>query len=74
MAAWLGVLVTADRAPYYSRQLISPTPTATATATPTPTPDQENIYRHPEGGGAGNNWAMGYDMAQSVQDGLTLTP
>ena len=29
---------------------------------------QENIYRHPEGGGAGNNWAMGYDMAQSVQE------
>jgi len=30
--------------------------------------NQENIYRHPEGGGAGNNWAMGYDMAQSVQE------
>ena len=29
---------------------------------------QENIYQHPEGGGAGNNWAMGYDMAQSVQE------
>ena len=31
---------------------------------------QENIYRHPEGGGAGNNWAMGYDMAQSVQEDI----
>ena len=35
MAAWLGVLVTADRAPYYSRQLVSPTPTPTVTATAT---------------------------------------
>lgn len=32
--------------------------------------NQENIYRHPEGGGAGNNWAMGYDMAQSVQEDI----
>ena len=46
----------------------NPNPNANANA------NQENIYRHPEGGGAGNNWAMGYDMAQSVQDGLTLTP
>jgi tubulin gamma len=26
----------------------------------------ENIYRHPEGGGAGNNWANGYDIGGQV--------
>ncbi|KNH07418.1 gamma-tubulin [Perkinsela sp. CCAP 1560/4] len=26
----------------------------------------ENIYVHPEGGGAGNNWGAGYDAAESV--------
>jgi tubulin gamma len=31
--------------------------------------NQENIYRHPEGGGAGNNWANGYDIGgQVVED------
>lgn len=28
----------------------------------------ENIYQHPEGGGAGNNWANGYDIGQQVQE------
>jgi tubulin gamma len=28
----------------------------------------ENVYIHPEGGGAGNNWAAGYDIAESVQE------
>eukprot|EP00760_Papus_ankaliazontas_P011660 PhM_4_TR14933/c0_g1_i1/m.10792/K10389/TUBG; tubulin gamma len=30
----------------------------------------ENIYIHPEGGGAGNNWAAGYEMAESVKETL----
>ena len=28
----------------------------------------ENIYVHPEGGGAGNNWAVGYSTAESVAE------
>jgi tubulin gamma len=28
----------------------------------------ENIYQHPEGGGAGNNWANGYDIGGQVQE------
>ena len=32
--------------------------------------NQENIYQHPSGGGAGNNWAMGYSMAEHVQEEL----
>ena len=28
--------------------------------------NQENIYQHPEGGGAGNNWANGYDIGNQV--------
>ena len=28
--------------------------------------NQENIYQHPEGGGAGNNWANGYDIGGQV--------
>ena len=28
----------------------------------------ENIYQHPEGGGAGNNWACGYSIGQTVQE------
>lgn len=28
----------------------------------------ENIYIHPEGGGAGNNWACGYELGESVQE------
>lgn len=28
----------------------------------------ENIYVHPEGGGAGNNWAQGYHMAEKVSE------
>lgn len=28
----------------------------------------ENIYTHPEGGGAGNNWAVGYSMGESVAE------
>lgn len=28
----------------------------------------ENTYIHPEGGGAGNNWAHGYDIAQHVHE------
>jgi len=28
----------------------------------------ENIYVHPEGGGAGNNWAVGYATAESVAE------
>ena len=28
----------------------------------------ENIYSHPEGGGAGNNWAMGYSIGESVSE------
>ena len=28
----------------------------------------ENIYVHKEGTGAGNNWAAGYAMGDSVQD------
>lgn len=28
----------------------------------------ENIYMHPEGGGAGNNWAVGYSTAESVAE------
>jgi len=30
--------------------------------------NQENIYQHPEGGGAGNNWANGYDIGGQVQE------
>lgn len=30
--------------------------------------NQENIYRHPDGGGAGNNWANGYDIGGQVQE------
>ncbi len=30
--------------------------------------NQENIYEHPEGGGAGNNWAMGYTIGSTVQE------
>ena len=30
--------------------------------------NQENIYQHPEGGGAGNNWANGYDIGGQVCD------
>ena len=32
--------------------------------------NQENIYQHPSGGGAGNNWGMGYSMAEHVQEEL----
>lgn len=28
----------------------------------------ENIYVHPEGGGAGNNWAVGYHTAEKVAE------
>lgn len=28
----------------------------------------ENIYTHPEGGGAGNNWAVGYSTGESVAE------
>jgi len=28
----------------------------------------ENIYVHPEGGGAGNNWAVGYSTGESVAE------
>lgn len=28
----------------------------------------ENIYSHPEGGGAGNNWAVGYSTAETVAE------
>ena len=28
----------------------------------------ENIYIHPDGGGAGNNWAMGYSLGESVAE------
>ncbi len=28
----------------------------------------ENIYVHPEGGGAGNNWAAGYSIAEKVAE------
>jgi tubulin gamma len=28
----------------------------------------ENIFIHPEGGGAGNNWAAGYELGDEVQD------
>ena len=30
----------------------------------------ENMYIHPEGGGAGNNWAHGYELGHSVQEVL----
>ena len=30
--------------------------------------NRENIYRHPEGGGAGNNWACGYSIGATVQE------
>lgn len=30
----------------------------------------ENFYLHPEGGGAGNNWAQGFALGESVQDTL----
>jgi len=30
--------------------------------------NQENIYQHPEGGGAGNNWACGYSIGSTVQE------
>jgi len=30
--------------------------------------NQENIFSHPEGGGAGNNWAAGYTIGGSVQE------
>mmetsp|Transcript_29985 Transcript_29985/g.52626 ORF Transcript_29985/g.52626 Transcript_29985/m.52626 type:complete len:452 (+) Transcript_29985:60-1415(+) len=30
--------------------------------------NHENIYVHKEGGGAGNNWAMGYEMADQISD------
>jgi len=28
----------------------------------------ENIYVHPQGGGAGNNWAVGYSTAEKVAE------
>lgn len=28
----------------------------------------ENVFVHPEGGGAGNNWAHGFELADSVQE------
>ena len=28
----------------------------------------ENIYSHPDGGGAGNNWAHGYSKAEKVAE------
>lgn len=30
--------------------------------------NMENIYVHQDGGGAGNNWAAGYDLAEKVSD------
>lgn len=30
----------------------------------------ENIYKYPEGTGAGNNWAIGYSLGEKVQDDL----
>lgn len=31
----------------------------------------ENIYTHPDGAGAGNNWAKGYETAEEVVEKLT---
>jgi hypothetical protein len=28
----------------------------------------ENFFVHPDGGGAGNNWARGYDLAEGVAE------
>lgn len=28
----------------------------------------ENVFVHPDGGGAGNNWAAGYEIAEQVQE------
>ncbi len=30
----------------------------------------ENIYIHPDGGGAGNIWAAGYAMAENVAEDI----